>query len=299
MQGIKRRIRSVTSIEHITSAMKLVSAAKLRRARNIFERVQENLRFVTDSINDILGSVSDVPESYMLGSREVKRTCYVVVTSNRGLAGSFNANVIKEAERLIAKANAAEKPLLVCIGSKGRDYFRKREHEILSEYLLAPEDVTFEEMSLITQEIVGLYDEGVIDELVFVYTSFISTMEQRAVSERLLPFERKSSDEAGGSAEGEAAPAQPVRQMEHPVDYEPSPEAVFSYLVPKYAEIMLYRTVIESSICEHAARRMAMQNATDSARDMMTSLNLFYNRARQAAITNEITEIVSGAEQVR
>ncbi|MDR0875088.1 MAG: ATP synthase F1 subunit gamma [Clostridiales Family XIII bacterium] len=288
MQGIKRRIRSITSIEHITSAMKLVSSAKLRRARNIFERVQDNLRFVTDTIDDILVSVSDVPDAYILGSREIKRTCYVVVTSNRGLAGSFNANIIKEAERLIAKANAPEKPLIVCIGSKGRDYFRKREHEILSEYLLAPEDVTFEEMSLITKEIVGLYDEGVIDELVFVYTAFISTMEQRAVSERLLPFEKKTADT-------EKSP----RQLEHPVDYEPGPEAVFAYLVPKYAEIMLYRTVIESAICEHAARRMAMQNATDSARDMMTSLNLFYNRARQAAITNEITEIVSGAEQVR
>jgi F-type H+-transporting ATPase subunit gamma len=285
MQGIKRRIQSVTSIEHITNAMKLVSSSKLRRARNIFERVQSNLRFVTDSIDDILGSVSEVPDAYIAGGREIKRTCYVVVTSNRGLAGSFNANIIKETERKMAAD--AERPLFVCIGSKGRDYFRKRDHEILSEYLSAPEDATFEEMSLITQEIVARFDAGEIDELVFVYTSFISTMEQRAVSERVLPFEK-------------AAPAvQTEHALEHPVDYEPSSGAVFNYLVPKYAEIMLYRTVIESAICEHASRRMAMQNASDNARDMMSSLNLFYNRARQAAITSEITEIVSGAEQVR
>ena len=298
MQGIKRRIHSVTSIEHITSAMKLVSASKLRRARNIYDRVQENLRFVTNSIDDILGSVSDVPDAYMVGSREIKRTCYVIVTSNRGLAGSFNANIIKEAERLIK--DDPEKPLLVCIGSKGRDYFRKRDYEILSEYLEAPEDVSFEEMSLITKEIVALYDEGVVDELVFVYMAYISTMEQRAVRERLLPFERKgvSALEASGESE-ESVSEKADRQVEHLVDYEPSAKEVFSYLVPKYAEIMLYRTVVESAICEHAARRMAMQNATDNAREMMTSLNLFYNRARQAAITSEITEIVSGAEQVK
>lgn len=310
MQGIKRRIRSVTSIEHITNAMKLVSSAKLRRARNIFERVRDNLRFVTNSIDDILGSVSDVPDSYLAGGREIKRTCYVVVTSNRGLAGSFNANVIKEAERRIKKD--AEKPLLVCIGGKGRDYFRKREYEILSEYLTAPEEVTFEEMSLITKEIVARYDAGEIDELMFVYTAFISTMEQRAVMERVLPFERHDT---AGDADGEpngadTAQAPPniqeqpntqeqTKQQEHAVDYEPSARAVFDYLVPKFAEIMLYRTVVESAICEHAARRMAMQNATDNAREMMSGLNLYYNRARQAAITSEITEIVSGAEQVR
>ena len=288
MQGIKRRIKSVTSIEHITSAMKLVSAAKLRRARNIYDRVQENLRFVTNSIDDILVSVSEVPDDYMVGSREIKRTCYVVVTSNRGLAGSFNANVIKETERMMK--DDPEKPLFICIGSKGRDYFRKRDHEVLSEYLEAPEDVTFEEMSILTKEAISLYDDGTIDELVLVYMAYISTMEQHAVAERLLPFEKKEA----------AATESPEEQkMEHPVDYEPSAKEVFSYLVPKYAEIMLYRTVIESAICEHAARRMAMQNATDNARDMMTGLNLFYNRARQAAITSEITEIVSGAEQVK
>ena len=299
MQGIKRRIHSVTSIEHITSAMKLVSAAKLRRARNIYERVEGNLHFVTDSINDIIGSVSDAPSSYMAGSREIKRTCYVVVTSNRGLAGSFNANVIKEAERLMR--DDVEKPLLVCIGSKGRDYFRKRDYEILSEHLGAPEDVTFEEMSLITKDVVSLYDEGAIDELIFVYMAYISTMEQRPVSEKLLPFDKinAGANEEADETKKEADSEQIDREVEHLVDYEPSAEAVFSYLVPKYAEIMLYHTVVESAICEHAARRMAMQNATDNAREMMTSLNLFYNRARQAAITSEITEIVSGAEQVK
>ena len=281
-RDIKRRIRSVRNIEHITNAMKLVSAAKLRRAKKTFEKTQEYLHYITDNIDELFNSVEDIPSQYLLGSREIKKTCYIVITSNRGLAGSFNANVIKSTERKMQASD--EKPLLVCVGSKGRDYFAKRGYEVISEYLRPPENVSFVNTHEISKPIISLFDEGVIDEVVVVHTAFLSTFEQRVQTRRLLPFEIKKSDE--------------VVQSEKQVDYEPGAEEVFNYLVPKYVEIMIYQAIVESATCEHAARRMAMENATDNAREMMGSLELHYNRARQAAITKEITEIVSGADAV-
>jgi F-type H+-transporting ATPase subunit gamma len=282
MQDIKRRIRSVTSIGHITNAMKLVSAAKLLRAKTTFERTQEYFHYITDSIDEIFNNVEDIPDKYLLGSREIVRTCYIIVTSNRGLAGSFNANVLKEAERLMRED--PEKPYLACIGSRGRDYFARRGYEILAEYLSPPENVSFVETEEISKPIIGLYEKGEIDEVVLIYTSFVSTMEQRVTTKTLLPFEAKKNPE--------------VVPIEKIVEYEPSTEAVFNYLVPKYAELMIYGAIVESATCEHAARRLAMQNATDNAHTMIDDLALFYNRARQAAITTEITEIVSGADAI-
>ena len=282
MRDIKRHIRGVKSIEHITNAMKLVSAAKLSRAKAVFEKTQEYMHYVTDSINEIFNNVDEIPGHYLLGDREIKRTCYIVVTSNRGLAGSFNMNVIKAALREMEDDKG--KPLLVCVGAKGRDYFAKRDFEIFSEYLSPPESVTFVDTGKISKPVVALFDEGEIDEVIIFYTAFLSSLSQRVQQKRLLPFETEPNPEAvhGGKQ----------------IDYEPSPDEVFNYLVPKYVEIMVYQAIVESATCEHAARRIAMENATENARDMISDLELYYNRARQAAITKEITEIVSGADAV-
>jgi len=280
MQDIKRRIRSVTSIEHITNAMKLVSAAKLRRAKATFEKTQEYFHYVTESIQEIFNNHNDIPYKYLKHEREIKTTCYVIITSNRGLAGSFNANVIKRAEAEI-KAES-HKPYIVAVGSKGRDYFAKRDYEITSEYMRPPESISFIETQEISKPIIEMYDEEKIDEVEIVYTSFVSSLEQRVVHKVLLPFDIEVDPD--------------VDLLEKQVEYEPSAEAVFNYLVPKYVEIMVYNAIVESATCEHAARRMAMENATDNAQQAIEELNLTYNRARQAAITKEITEIVSGAD---
>jgi F-type H+-transporting ATPase subunit gamma len=282
MQDIKRRVRSVTSIEHITKAMKLVSAAKLRRAKSTFEKTMEYFHFVTESIEDIFNNTGDVPSRYLPGNREIVTTCYVILTSNRGLAGSFNSNIIKAAEAEIAAD--PEKPYIIAIGSKGRDYFQRRNYEISGEYLSPPENISFIETHEVSKPIIRLYEEGKVDEVVLIYTSFVSTLEQRVKRVQLLPFEISRDPE--------------VLPLEKPVEYEPSAEDVFNYLVPKYVEIMIYGAIVESATCEHAARRMAMENATDNAQNMISDLNLYYNRARQAAITNEIMEIVSGADAV-
>lgn len=281
MQDIKRRIRSVTSTEHITNAMKLVSAGKLRKAKAIFEKTNENSHYITHTIAEIFNSsYDDIPQKYLAGNREIKTTCYIVVTSCRGLCGGFNSNVLKEAQ---ADIDADwEEPVILAIGSKGKEYFEKRGYKVYDDYLAPPENISFLETREMSRPIIDMYNRGEIDEVVLIYTSFISSMEQEVKNITLLPFEVEPDPE--------------IMKFSKPVEYEPSVEEVFNYLVPKYVEMMIYAAVVESATCEHAARRMAMENATDNAREMLDRLSLNYNRARQSAITDEIIEIVAGSE---
>lgn len=280
IQDIKRRIRSVTSTEHITSAMKLVSAGKLRRAKAVYERTNANSTFLTSTIREMFNSSQEIPQKYLEGNREIKTTCYIICTSNRGLCGGYNSNILKEAQREI---NADwEKPVIVAVGSKGMEYFEKRGYEIHSSYLLPPENISFLESKELSRPIIEMYEKGEIDEVVLIYTAFISSLEQKVTNVRLLPFELEPDPDYDRSYNS--------------MEYEPSVEEVFNYLVPKYVETMIYSAVVESATCEHAARRMAMENATDNAREMLDELNLNYNRARQSAITDEIIEIVAGSE---
>jgi F-type H+-transporting ATPase subunit gamma len=258
--------------------MKMVSAAKLRRAKATFEKTTEYFHFITDSIAEIFNNASEVPNKYLEGSREINRTCYIIITSCKGLCGSFNSNVIRAAVREIGQ----EQPVIVAVGTRGRDYFRKRGKEIVAEYLAPPESISFLETREISKPIIELYDSGEIDRVVLVYTSFVNNLEQQVKTLQLLPFKIEKNPE--------------VLRVEREVEYEPSVEEVFNYLVPKYVEIVVFGAIIESATCEHAARRMAMESATDNAREMLGDLSLYYNRARQAAITNEIIEVVSGSE---
>lgn len=280
MQDIKRRIKSVSSTMQITNAMKLVSAAKLRKARATFEKTTEYFNFITHTIEEIFNNNSEVPPEYLAGNREIKNTCYIVVTSCRGLCGVFNNNIIKEAEKDFHED--WEKPVIVAIGTKGKEYFEKRGYEIYKEYLAPPEDISFLETREISKPIIDMYDRGEIDEIVLIYTGFKNSIEQEVKNVILLPFDIQ--------------PDPDILIHDQEVEYEPSVEEVFNYLVPKYVEMMIYAAVVESATCEHAARRLAMENATDNASDMLGSLSQYYNRARQAEITDEIIEIVAGAE---
>lgn len=281
MQDIKRRIKSVTSTEHITNAMKLVSAGKLRKAKAIFEKTNENSHYITHTIAEIFNSnPDDVPQEYLVGNRQIKTTCYIVVTSCRGLCGGFNSNILKEAQREIDAD--WEEPVILAIGTKGKEYFEKRGYNVFDDYLAPPENISFLETREMSKPIIEMYNKGEIDEVVLIYTAFISSMEQEVRNITLLPFEVEHDPE--------------ILKHNKQVEYEPSVEAVFNYLIPKYVEMMIHAAVVESATCEHAARRMAMENATDNAREMLDKLSLNYNRARQAAITDEIIEIVAGSE---
>ncbi len=280
IQDIKRRIRSVTSTEHITSAMKLVSAGKLRKAKAIYEKTNANSHYITNTIKEMFNSSQEIPQEYLAGNREVKTTCYIICTSSRGLCGGFNSNILKEAQREIDAD--WEKPVIVAIGSKGKEYFEKRGYEIHSSYLSPPESISFLETKELSAPILEMYNNKEIDEVVLIYTAFISSLEQEVRNVTLLPFEIENDPD--------------FERTYNSMEYEPSVEEVFNYLVPKYVETMIYSAVVESATCEHAARRMAMENATDNAREMLDDLNLTYNRARQSAITDEIIEIVAGSE---
>lgn len=280
IQDIKRRIKSVASTERITNSMKLVSAGKLRKAKAIFEKTNENSHYITNTIGELFNTGKDVPQDYLEGSREIKTTAYIVVTSGRGLCGGFNTNIIREAQREIDAD--WEPPVIIAIGSKGKEYFEKHGYNVHSSYLAPPESISFLEAKELVKPILEMYDKKEIDEVILIYTSFISTMEQEVKNETLLPFKIENDPEL-------------ITDTKF-IEYEPSVEAVFNYLIPKYVEMKIYSAVVESATCEHAARRMAMENATDNAREMLDTLNLNYNRARQSAITDEIIEIVAGSE---
>lgn len=280
IQDLKRRMKSVTSTERITNSMKLVSAGKLRKAKAIFEKTNENSHYITNTIQELFNSSKEVPQEYLEGNREIRTTAYIVITSGRGLCGGFNSNVIKSAEEDF-KADW-EKPVIIAIGGKGKEYFEKRGYEIHSSYLAPPENISFLETRELSLPIIEMYNRKEIDEVVLIYNSFISTMEQQVKNEIILPFKIEKDPEI-------------ISDYKF-VEYEPSVEAVFNYLVPKYVERKIYSAIVESATCEHAARRMAMENATDNAREMLGNLNMTYNRARQTAITNEIIEIVAGSE---
>ncbi len=288
IKGIKRRIKSVRSIEHITNAMKLVSSAKLRKAKNIYNKSQQYLHFVTESIEDIINNAEDIPNEYLQNNSNKKRSCYIIITSNGGLCGSFSSNIIKKTLFEIKhdrELRNRETPLLVTVGTKGKEYFSKRGFEIKSEYLLPPENISFVDTHSISKPIIEIYDKGDIDEIKIIYNAFINSLQQQVKIMTLLPFEHSNESTRD--------------KLRKQVDYEPSIKGVFNYLVPKYVEIMIYSAIVESATCEHAARRIAMENATDNAKDMIAALSLNYNRLRQTAITNEISEIVRGSEALK
>jgi F-type H+-transporting ATPase subunit gamma len=308
IKNIRRRIKSITSIEHITSAMKLVSVAKLRRAKSNLERTQGYFHYVVRAITQILETGENIPERYLeqgdaaaslRGDAAAKqsvatnpsddetpprRKSYLVITGNRGLAGSFNNNVIKRVERLSSGPSD-----ILAIGSKGRDHFARHGHNIVACFTESPELITFADTISMGEALLAPYERGEVDEIHMVWTSFKSAMEGVVRTERLLPLGAGDLETFGGAAPREKSAAQYM-------EYEPSSAEVLAYLIPKFTQIKIYNAVVESAACEHAARRIAMENATDNANDMLRNLNLFYNRARQSEITKEITEIVSGAE---
>ncbi len=283
MQNIQRRIKSIGSTERITNAMKLVSAAKLRKAKAVFENSRLYLGSLLESIQDTFSDTADVPQMFLAGSRPIRNKCYVLITSSNGLCGSFNGNVIRVMEKeLDAYEEGRDHVKLVTIGSKGKDYFLHHGVEILQDHDAPADTVTFSETREISGPLMELYRKGEIDEIDIVYTAYINTLRQEVTVRRLLPLEIPERKEE--------------KKYRMPVEYEPSSTDVFRYLVPKYVELMIFNTCIESATCEYAARRTAMENANDNAKDMLAQLQLEYNHARQAEITDEIIEIVAGSE---
>jgi len=276
LRDIRRRIKSIKSTQQVTRAMKTVAAAKLRRAQDKVLAARPYARFTREMLGRVTAAAAEAYHP-LLEVREVKNTAYVVVTADRGLCGGFNANVIREASKCLSEAAG---PVLVTVGRKGRDFFRRRGYPIEKEYIGLGEDVHYNQAKKIAAHLAEIYVEGKVDSIYLVFNRFVNTLVQRPTVIKLLPAEPPGP-------KGNAAP----------VDYifEPSPESVLESLLPKYVETTVYYVLLESKASEHSARMTAMDNATKNAEEMIDTLTLKMNRARQAIITKEISEIVGGA----
>ncbi|GGB26749.1 ATP synthase F1 subunit gamma [Mucilaginibacter rubeus] len=285
LKEVRNRIKSVSSTQQITKAMKMVSAAKLKRATNAIIQLRPYASKLKDLLANLSASLEDNTSPY-LQEREPVRVLVVVVSSNRGLAGAFNANVIKTANNLIAekysKQLSAGNVSIVAIGKKAQEFYQRRKYNVIGNNNDLYSDLNFENASKITEAIMKGFVNGDYDRVELVYNHFRNAAVQYLVTEQLLPVPKAEKKEEVKAAN---------------VDYilEPSQQEIVEQLIPKNIKIQLYRAVLDSNASEHGARMTAMDKATENAGELLKSLKLSYNQARQAAITTELTEIVSGA----
>jgi F-type H+-transporting ATPase subunit gamma len=279
MRDIKRQIKSVQNTKQITKAMEMIAASNLRKAQASAEAARPYAEKIREVVASIAAGSKGIKHPMLL-SREVKKTGYLVITSDRGLAGGFNANLLRKVMNTIrANHKSTSEYAIFVIGRKGRDFFKKRNIEIIDEVTGLTDNVKFSDIKSIAASAVRNFEIGSYDELYLVYNQFINALSQVPVEKKLLPLVQETSS-AGSFVTYE---------------YEPSPEGVLEVLLPKYAETIIYSAVLESKASEFGARMTAMGSATKNATKMISSLTLIYNRARQAAITQEISEIVAGA----
>jgi F-type H+-transporting ATPase subunit gamma len=293
LKEVRNRIASVSSTQQITKAMKMVSAAKLKRATNAIVQLRPYANKLKDLLANLSASLEDGASPY-LQQRQPVRVLVVVVSSNRGLAGAFNTNVIKTANNLIAEKYSeqlrAGKVSIVAIGKKSQEFFQRRKYNVIGNNNDLYLDLNFINASKITESIMQGFINGDYDRVELVYNHFRNAAVQFQVAEQLLPVPLP-----------ETKPVETVKTkdavIETQVNYilEPSQEEIVEQLIPKNIKIQLYRAVLDSNASEHGARMTAMDKATENAGDLLKALKLSYNQARQAAITTELTEIVSGA----
>jgi F-type H+-transporting ATPase subunit gamma len=282
MREILRRIRTVISIQQITRAMQMVAVSRLKKAeerlrsaRPYAEKIQELMQSMAPSLPRI--------EHPLLAKREPLRIALVLITSDKGLCGAFNANIIQYAHRFV-EANSGKEIKLFLIGKKGYDFFSRRSYSI--EYYLpqVSRDISPQEVKEISNSFVQGFERALYDEVYLFYTQFRSAMHTVPTQMRLLPIESPEGEPQQGAAE-------PI--------FEPSPEEIMNELLPRYIEAQVYKGLVESSASEQGSRMVSMKNATDNAEEMIRSLTLSYNKARQASITKEIIEVTTASEALR
>ena len=281
LKDIRDRIKSVKSIQKVTKAMKMVAAAKMRKAQERMEQARPYTHRLTEVIHHLLPDI-DRELLPLLDIREIQRVGYIVVTSDRGLAGSFNTNVLKKAQQEIDEIGK-QKVDLFCIGKKAIDHFKRRDYNIVKSHIEFWNDLDFPHAMKMSEGIISHFINGEVDEIHVVYNEFVNIATQSIQSERLLPLEYGAED-----------------TITH-VDrlYEPSKEKLVRSLIPRHLNIQMWKYLLESYASEQAARMLAMENATENAEDMIKDLSLEFNKARQASITKEMLEIVGGAEALK
>ena len=284
LKEIRNRIQSVGSTMQITSAMKMVSAAKLKRAQDAITQ----MRPYSQKLQEILSNLSatlDLSENAYSEAREVKKTLVVGITSNRGLCGGFNNNIIKRVNNLVNEELKGQEVSVLCLGKKIRDTYKRSDAYYINDVIAPVEDIfnqlSFDNVAIIAADLMDRFKKKEFDRVVVVYNQFVNAASQNVMTEQLLPIVPTVQEDA--SATGDYI-------------FEPSKSEIVEELIPKSLKIQLFKAILDSNAAEHGARMTAMHKATDNAKDLQKNLKLSYNKARQAAITNEILEIVGGAE---
>lgn len=281
LRDIKNKINSTKKTSHITKAMEMVSTSKLMKAQ------ANALRFVPymNKMEEVIGTVfsnNNNLDHPMLVKREVKKTLYVVITSDSGLCGGFNANVIRNLVNTIKQRHENDNNYAIfAIGNYGAEFFRKNHFPVEDNYKHIPDEPSFSQIKEITAKIVSYFTDGVYDEIYLHYNHFVSMISQEVTEKKVLPIEKSTKNVENNSG--------------LIYKFEPSEARVLDVILPQYAESMIYGSILDSKASEHSARKTAMKNSTDNAQSIIDDLSIKYNRARQAAITQEITEIVAGA----
>lgn len=280
MKSIKRRIKSVESTLQITKAMEVVSSSKLRKAKEKADKARPFYKALHETMCEIQSENENFFSPFTRKQQGAGTVMLVVIAGDRGLAGGFNSNITKlAAARIKELTEEGSKVKVLAVGKKSAEYFTKHGYDVVQSYVNVGQDLRINGAAAIADDIVVPYLKGEVTSVELVSTEFVSTLSQVARFSPILPLD---------------IPKQEKRVRELPI-YEPSPEAVFNAIVPKYITGVVYSAIVESFAAEQAARRSAMENASDNAGEMISNLSLVYNRARQSAITQEITEIVGGA----
>ncbi len=293
LREIKQRISGVKNTQKITKAMKMVAAAKLRRAQDAVVAARPYARKMRELLNH-LADISDISIHPLQTIRPVNNVAIIVITADRGLCGAFNSNLIRSTVHHIqtnyGEMNAKGKVTLICIGKKGSDFFKKNDYKIANRYLGIFKDLHFDHARSIINDVVKGYDSLEYDRVEIVYNEFKSIVQPHIIIEQFLPIRPNLTD--------------PESQIRNPISpiyyiYERSLETIISSLIPKHLNFRLWHALLESNAAEQGARMSAMDNATTNASELIRSLQLNYNKARQASITKELLEIVSGAEALK
>ena len=284
IKEIKTRINSVNSTKQVTKAMELVASSKMRKAKDRALASRPYFNTMYDTVKDIATNTRGV-RNVFLKQREVKNRCYIVVAGDRGLAGGYNSNILK----LTLSHMNGKKEKVMPVGKKATEFFEKRGYNILKSQE-SVEKCGYEETLAFAQEVMDLYKKGEVDEVYIAYTEFVSPLTQNPKLLKVLPLSFKNEE----NKETKEQAAKRAR-----VQYLPSAEVVLGHIIPKYVSGVIYGGVIESFASEQAARRTAMSSATDNADEMLSNLELSYNRARQSAVTGEIIDIVGGVEALK
>lgn len=288
LKEIRTRISSVKTTRQVTSAMKMVSAAKLKKAQDAILQIRPYAEKLHQILTSLSASLENVEDSVYTQNREPNKVLVILVNSNRGLCGGFNTNISKKAIELVNESYAQQLKLgkvdFLCIGKQGERYLKHRKYNVVANENELFNDLTFENVSAVAQATMKAFEEGQYDRIELVYNQFKNAAVQVQSTEQFLPV--KMEEEADDNTV-------------YDFIYEPSKEYIIKELIPRSLKIQFYKALLDSNAAEHGARMTAMHQATDNATELIKTLTLDYNKARQAAITGEILEIVSGAEALR